>query len=250
MRSAEFGQRYRLLRQRRKLVISIGEWRHVFKLDQAREIDDESLEKICESGTDAVIVGGTTEITFDNTVDLLARIRRYALPCVLEVSHLDAVVPGFDLYLIPVVLNAGTTEWIFDPHVAGLKEHGPFVPWNEVMVEGYVILNEDSSAAKVTRSRTGLDLQDVKAYARLADKLLKLPILYLEYSGAYGKPEWIREIKGVVNESRIFYGGGISSKEKAAEMAKWADTIVVGNIIYENLDRALETVEAVKSVQP
>jgi len=29
-------------------------WKHVFKLDPNKEIDDQSLERICESGTDAI----------------------------------------------------------------------------------------------------------------------------------------------------------------------------------------------------
>lgn len=33
------------------------EWRHVFKLDPAKDISDEALEKICESGTDVILVG-------------------------------------------------------------------------------------------------------------------------------------------------------------------------------------------------
>lgn len=33
------------------------EWKHVFKLDPNKEISDEALEKVCESGTDAIMVG-------------------------------------------------------------------------------------------------------------------------------------------------------------------------------------------------
>ncbi|MFP3360378.1 geranylgeranylglyceryl/heptaprenylglyceryl phosphate synthase, partial [Planococcus sp. SIMBA_143] len=62
------------------------EWKHVFKLDPNKEIEDYDLEAICESGTDAVIVGGSDGVTLDRTLDLLARIRRYAVPCALEVS--------------------------------------------------------------------------------------------------------------------------------------------------------------------
>ena len=31
------------------------EWKHVFKLDPNKEISDDALEKVCESGTDAII---------------------------------------------------------------------------------------------------------------------------------------------------------------------------------------------------
>ncbi|EIP9771129.1 tryptophan synthase subunit alpha, partial [Listeria monocytogenes] len=44
-----------------------------------------------------------------------------------------------------------------------------------------------------------------------------------------------------LSNTKFWYGGGIRSKEQAAEMAKYADTIIVGNIIYEDLEKALET---------
>ena len=67
-------------------MIDYRSWRHTFKLDPDKTIDDEALELICESGTDAIIVGGTYGVTFDNTLDLMSRIRRYAVPAVLEIS--------------------------------------------------------------------------------------------------------------------------------------------------------------------
>lgn len=229
-------------------MINVNEWRHVFKLDPDKEISDEDLEKVCESGTDAIIVGGTRGVSFDNTIDLLARVRRFLIPCILEVSSVQAVVPGFDYYFVPLVLNAEKTEWIFGQHVEGLMEYGSLVKWSEVAVEGYIILNPEAEAAKLTGSKTNLSLDEIKAYARLADQMLKLPVVYLEYSGAYGDPETVKEVKSVIRDASLFYGGGIRSVDQAREMANWADTVVVGNIIYEDLKQALKTVEAVKDV--
>ncbi|GAB7387754.1 heptaprenylglyceryl phosphate synthase [Bacillaceae bacterium] len=226
----------------------IHEWRHVFKLDPDKTIGDEALEKVCESGTDAIVVGGTQGITFDNTLDLLSRVRRYSLPVVQEISRLDAVVPGFDLYLVPLVLNARDPDWILAPHQKGLKKYGALVRWEETLVEGYIVLNPRSQVAQVTRSETGLSLEDVVAYARMADRLLQLPVCYLEYSGMYGDPAVVRAVKEVLRQSRLFYGGGIRTAEQAREMAEFADTIVVGNLVYEDLLAALETVAAVKRV--
>lgn len=221
-------------------------WRHAFKLDPNKPIDDASLEAVCTSGTDAVIVGGTDGVTFDNTIELLGRIRRFTVPCVLEVSTLASISPGFDFYFIPTVLNSSEALWFKGLHHEAIKQFGPLLNWDELAVEGYCILNAESKAAKLTRAETDLTKEDVIAYAQLAENLFHLPIFYLEYSGAYGDPSLAAAVKKHLRQTRLFYGGGIDSREKAMEMAKHADAIIVGNSIYENLDRALETVEAVK----
>src|SRR5690625_7165988 len=97
-------------------MMSIEQWKHMFKLDPAKEISDEHLEQICESNTDAVIVGGTDHITLEGVLDLLSRIRRYMVPCILEVSTIDAITPGFDYYFIPMVLNSTEKKWMMDIH--------------------------------------------------------------------------------------------------------------------------------------
>ena len=52
------------------------QWKHVFKLDPAKDISDEHLELLCESGTDAIIVGGSDNVTLDGVLDLLVQIGR------------------------------------------------------------------------------------------------------------------------------------------------------------------------------
>ncbi|KPV58047.1 heptaprenylglyceryl phosphate synthase [Paenibacillus sp. A3] len=229
--------------------LRMEEWKHVFKLDPDREIGDEALERICLSGTDAVMVGGSSGVTFDNTVDLLARIRRYEVPCVLEVSDREAIVPGFDLFMIPIVLNAGDTQWIVGRHQQALKEYGAILDWDELVPEGYIILNGDSTAAKLTEADVRLDAKDVEAYARIADRLFRCPIVYLEYSGVFGDMELVGRVKRLLSQSRLFYGGGIDSPEKAREAAMAAHTVVVGNAVYDDLERALATVPAVMEMR-
>ncbi|MGZ0051995.1 heptaprenylglyceryl phosphate synthase [Brevibacillus gelatini] len=227
-------------------MIDYRSWRHTFKLDPDKTIDDEALELVCESGTDAIIVGGTYGVTFDNTLDLMSRIRRYAVPAVLEISSLDAVVPGFDAYLIPLVLNAGDPDWMFTPHVTGLKTYGAYIHWDEIITEGYLIANPAAGAAKLTCARPIADAAEAKAYAQVATKICRLPVVYLEYSGTYGDPAIVKACKAGADEAHVFYGGGIRTPQQAAEMAAIADTVVVGNVIYDDLQAALATVKAVK----
>lgn len=223
------------------------EWRHVFKLDPAKDISDEALEKICESGTDVILVGGTDGVTLDGVLDLLVRVRRFEVPIALEISTIDAITPGYDYYFIPTVLNSDDPKWIKNLHHEAIKEYGDIMVWDELVAEGYCILNPNCKVAEVTQANTDLSTDDVVAYARMAENFFKLPVFYLEYSGEYGDIAIVRAVKNELQNTKLFYGGGITSSKQAAEMAQVADTVVVGNIIYEDLKAALSTVKAVKN---
>lgn len=228
------------------MFTNFSEWRHVFKLDPNKEISDENLEKLCESGTDAIIVGGSDNVTLEGVLDLMARVRRYSVPCIQEVSSIDTVTPGFDLYFIPTVLNSRDPKWVVGLHQRAVKEFGEVMNWDEIFVEGYCILNGDCKAAKLSDAQTDLSSEDVVAYAEMAEKMFSLPIFYVEYSGTYGDPEVVREVSDRLENTVLFYGGGITNAERANEMAQYADVIVVGNVIYDNFKEALATVKAIK----
>lgn len=221
-------------------------WKHVFKLDPAKEISEADLEILCESGTDGIIVGGSDEITAEGVEDLLVRIRRYSIPVVLEVSTIESITLGYDYFFIPTVLNSTSTKWVKDLHHLAIKEYGDFMNWEELVAEGYVILNPDCKAAKLASANTDLSMDDMIAYARLAEHYLKLPIFYIEYSGRFGSEKIVEAVANELQQTQFFYGGGITSEEQAKTMAKYADTVVVGNIIYDDFKKALSTVKAVK----
>ncbi|WP_088103310.1 heptaprenylglyceryl phosphate synthase [Halalkalibacter urbisdiaboli] len=227
-------------------MLDYQEWHHIFKIDPNKDISDEHLEAICESGTDGIIIGGTDGVTLDNTLQLLARVRRYPISCALEISNLDAITPGFDYFFIPSVMNSRDVNYVLGHHHQAVKEYGAIMNWDEIVMEGYCILNEEAKAAKVTNANTNLTNEDVIAYARMAENLYHYPIFYLEYSGTYGKLELVQQVAAVLGGTRLFYGGGIKTPEQAKEMAQHADAVVVGNLIYENIHAALKTVEAVK----
>lgn len=221
-------------------------WRHVFKLDPERMLSDEALDAICCSGTDAIIVGGSSGVTFENTIELMARIRRYEVDCALEVSTMEGAVPGFDGYFVPLVLNSGQAEWITGRQMEGLREYGAFIPWDETAAQGYIILNEEATAAKLTAARTKLDEAEFIAHVQMADRLMRLPVVYIEYSGIFGDMALLERARSVIHQAQLFYGGGIDNADKARRSAAFAHTVVVGNVIYEDLEAALSTVAAVQ----
>ena len=223
----------------------IDKWKHVFKLDPAKEISDDHLEQLCESGTDAIIIGGTDNITIDAVLELMYRVRRYALPCILEISEMEAISPGFDYYFIPMVLNSTEKKWMMDIHHQAIKEYKKMMNWDEVFMEGYCILNPESKAYQKTNCSLPDD-EDVISYAFMTEYIFHLPIFYLEYSGTYGDPELVKKVRKELNKTKLFYGGGITTAEQAKEMKQYADVIVVGNSIYTNFTEALQTVKAVQ----
>lgn len=223
-------------------------WKHIFKIDPAKQISDENLELICESGTDMILVGGTDNVTLENVLDILMRVRRYSVPIALEISNIESITPGFDYYFIPSVLNSTETKWVKDLHHEAIKQFGDIMVWDELIAEGYCVLNPDCKVAQVTNAKTDLTEDDVVAYARLAENYFKLPIFYIEYSGTFGDVEIVQSVKNVLSKTKLFYGGGIKTKEQAESIARFADTVVVGNVIYEDIKEAIKTVNAVKKV--
>lgn len=225
--------------------ITMNEWKHIFKLDPAKEISDKHLGMICESGTDAIIVGGTDNVTLDGVLDLLTRIRRYNLPCILEISTMEAIAPGFDHYFIPMVMNSKTKKWMMDMQHQAIKQYRELMNWNEIFFEGYCILHQDAKAFTHTNSFMPDD-GDVMAYAYMAEHVFHLPIFYMEYSGKYGDPKLVEQVKSELESTLLFYGGGIENESQAREMKKHADVIIVGNSIYTDIEEAMKTVKAVR----
>lgn len=224
----------------------INSWKHVFKLDPDRVLSDEALDAVCMSGTDAIMIGGSSGVTYDNTVDLLSRVRQYEVPCVLEIADLEAVAPGFDLYMTPMVLNTNQADWIIGKHRQAIEQYGYLIPWELLVPEGYIILNPGATVTTLTEADSTIDTSAAIACAQVADKLMSLPIIYVEYSGTFGDMELVSSVRRSIDHARLFYGGGIIDAPSAQRAANVCDTIIVGNAIYNNLDLALTTVKAIK----
>jgi phosphoglycerol geranylgeranyltransferase len=216
-------------------------WKHITKLDPDKPISDAQLKRIVDSGTDALMISGTQNITDRNVARLIEKLRAFDIPKILEPATPEAVLDDFvDFIFVPLVLNTGDLQWIVGKHKDWIQNYA--VNWDKVYAEAYIVLNPDSAVAQLTRAKTQLTLPEVVAYAQYAENYLGIPIVYVEYSGKYGDPAVVKAVGEALTNGTLFYGGGISSHETALEMSRYADVIVVGNIIYENFELYLETI--------
>jgi putative glycerol-1-phosphate prenyltransferase len=225
-------------------------WRHVTKLDPDCTLDDATLDLVLRSGTDAILLGGSTGITAEAVSSLLGRLIDSPIPVALEVSSLAAAMPGPALFLVPLVLNTRNSEWMGGAQVAAmshvLDQYGPIIPWKLLLPEAYLVLNPDSTVARLTAAETDLDTQRAAAYAAFAGRVLRLPLLYVEYSGTFGDMTMLAAVKAQAGQAHVIYGGGIQTAAHAAQASAIADTVVIGNLVYTDPQRLYETVLAVK----
>ncbi len=221
------------------------EWSHVLKVDPDKPLPDGvTYEDIRDSGTDAVMLGGTTGVTAEKMARVIHACADLGLPIYQEPSNPEAVVvdPELDGYLVPIVLNAGDVFWVTGAHKTWLSGGGK-IEWDLTTTEAYIVLNPDSSVAKYTEADCDLTIEEVEAYAMVAERLLGQKIIYIEYSGTLGDPELVGAGRDALAEATLFYGGGIRTYDDARRMAECADVIVVGDLLHDaGIDAVAETV--------
>ncbi|MDZ7747044.1 MAG: putative phosphoglycerol geranylgeranyltransferase [Halobacteriales archaeon] len=230
------------------------EWDHVVKLDPDKTLyGDETFTDVCETGTDAIEIGGTLDITTEKMREYLepclAACAEHDVACYIEPSHSDAIIhdPSPDGFLVPIVLNAGDTFWTTGAHLNWVKTDDQ-IDWDRTFNEAYIIMNPDSSVATYTGANCDLDADDVAAYATVAERMLGQDIVYLEYSGMLGDTDIVTAAHDALEEATLFYGGGIGSYDDAYQMRQHADTVIVGDLIHdEGADVVAKTVDGAKA---
>ncbi len=224
------------------------DWVHVTKLDPDKQLKPGDIDAIATSGTDALMLSGTLNVTQENLSMLQKQLKNYDLPLVMEPAGPEAVLmQGIDYVFVPSVMNTTDVAWLVGKHRTWIQQQKGRLPWDVIVPEAYIVLNPNSSVGKVTKSVCDLNADEVAAYVTVADRYFHFPIVYIEYSGIYGNLSLVKAASEAIDHSILYYGGGINSAEKAAEMSRYADTIVVGNAVYDQGATVLKaTVEAIQ----
>jgi phosphoglycerol geranylgeranyltransferase len=224
-------------------------WDHILKVDPDKELyGDETFADVCETGTDAIEVGGTFDVTAEKMQRVMDACAEHDVPLYQEPSNPAVVVEdeALDGYLVPIVLNAQDPFWITGAHKEWVRiEDG--MDWDRTTTEAYIILNPDADAAELTNADCDQSPEDVAAFARAAEKMFGQEIVYIEYSGMFGDTDVVAEAAEAMEEATLFYGGGIHDYDTAYEMGQHADTVIVGDLIHdEGADAVRETVEGAR----
>ncbi|MDS0298039.1 putative phosphoglycerol geranylgeranyltransferase [Halogeometricum sp. S1BR25-6] len=225
------------------------EWNHILKIDPDKDlVGDETFEDVCQTGTDAIEIGGTLDITADKMQRVVDACAEYDVPLYQEPSNPGVVVDddALDGYLIPTVFNAKDAFWITGAHKEWVRiENG--MDWDRTHTEAYIVLNPDASVAQLTDANCDLAVDDVASYAAVAERMFGQEIVYIEYSGTFGDTEKVHAAYDALDESTLFYGGGIHDYDSAYEMGRHTDVVVVGDLLHdEGVDAVRETVEGAR----
>jgi phosphoglycerol geranylgeranyltransferase len=229
-----------------------AEWDHIVKIDPDKTLaDGETYEDVCQTGTDAIEVGGTTGMTEEKMGTVIDACAKEDVPLYIEPGVSGTVVHSDALngYLVPIVFNAGDIAWMTGAHKEWVRMDTE-IDWARTHTEAYIVLNPDSSVAEYTQANCDLDGEEVAAYAEVAERMFGQDIIYIEYSGMFGDPDIVAAAGNALDEATLFYGGGIHDYDSAREMGAHADTVVVGDLVHdEGCEAVRETVRGAKDAQ-
>ena len=120
------------------------DWVHVTKLDPDKQLKPGDIDAIAASGTDALMLSGTLNVTQENLAMLQKQLKAYDLPLVMEPAGPEAVLmQGIDYVFVPSVLNTTDVAWIVGKHQAWVRQQKEKIPWEYIVPEAYIVLNPE-----------------------------------------------------------------------------------------------------------
>lgn len=256
------------------------DWDHITKVDPENEKRLPAGYPFYLQHTDAISVGGSSDVTAQNTEETFSLLSIAQTPSFHEPSearHVTEKTRDLATFLaIPEVLNGeiealvGTLgegiEYVNNDMIPELLESklpspiysifGEFLvdfatTWflKQAVFEAYIVQNPESAAAQrsgVTEDHV-LSPDIARQRAMVADRHLESEVIYVEYSGTYGGDKAVNVIQSIADEltrARIWYGGGIDSRERSREiLSAGADTVVVGDIFHKIADEEVKIIK-------
>ena len=248
-----------------------ADWEHITKVDPEGEKKLPLLFPHYLSHTSAVSVGGSRDVTDENTEETFDIVTAADVPAFHEPSAARHVTKHTreqsDFLAVPEVLNGDSQSLVgelgtgidyvrtelapklfeekFDMELDGefgrrvADFAGAWLMQKEAVFEAYIIMNLDSAAARegnVTEDDL-LTPTEAKQRALAAEYHLGSEVIYLEYSGTFGGEEAVEILEAIDADTRwprIWYGGGLDNRENAEMVLDaGADAAIVGDIFHD-----------------
>ena len=219
---------------------------------QKPAVAGEIVKEACRLGTDAIMVGGSTDVTQENLDQTVLAIKaKVDVPVIYFPSGAHAISPFADAIYFMSMLNSRNLKMVMGEQVMGapiVKKIGL-----EPLSMGYIIVAPGMKVGEVGMADViPRDAPKTAVAYALAAQFLGMKYVYLEAgSGAPDTvPEdMIRAVRAAIDVP-LLVGGGIRDAETAAMVKNaGADIIVTGTIVEEGhyMDRLRDIIKAIRS---
>lgn len=208
-----------------------------------------------EYGTDAIMVGGSTDVSSENLDELVLHVKeRTHLPVIYFPSTSGAMSPHVDAIYFLSVLNSRDPAMIVGEQAKGaplLKALGTeTIPMGYILVAPGMKVGQVSRADLITRDAAGAERA---AGLALAAQMFGMRLVYLECGSGSPEPcptEVVRAVRQALDVPLVVGGGIRSGKQAEALLEAGADVLVTGTIAenghYDRLREVLDTVRAAR----
>ena len=226
---------------------------HMTLIDPAKQEPSTSggiAEKAKRTHTDAIMVGGSTGVTQENLDSTVDNIKKHCdLPVIYFPSGANVIARRCDAIYCMSMLNSRNVKNITGEHWRGapiIKRLGlETISMGYIIVEPGMKVGEIGEADLVRRD----DVSRAIGYS-MAAEFFGMDLVYLEAGSGAPEPvpaEMIRGVKESI-EIPLVVGGGVTSAEKAASVARAGADIVVTGTLVENGDFEGELKSVVRAV--
>lgn len=191
------------------------------------------VENSKESGTSAVMVGGSTSVSQTHLDEVVQAIKNAEIPTILFPNNITSISPYADAIWFMSLLNSLDPYFVIGAQILGapLVEKYALEP----ISMGYIIVGEGGTAGIVGKAiPVPYNKPELAVAHALAGQYLGMHFLYLEGgSGAKNPvpPEMIRAVRQHI-DIPLVVGGGVRNREQSfAAASAGANVIVTGNVI-------------------
>lgn len=204
-------------------------------------------------GTDAIMVGGSTDVSSENLDELVLHIKEKThLPVIYFPSSAGAMSPHVDAIYFLSTLNSRDPRFIVGEQAMG----APFLRamGMETIPMGYVVVDPGMKVGAVSQADVIPRTEDGARRAAglaLAAQYFGMKLVYLESGSGAPTPapaHLVKTVKGVLDVPLVV-GGGIRSGDQARALLEAGADVLVTGTIAENghFDRLADVLGAVRA---